>query len=220
MKKLMVATACTALTLAARDVPVWLEKGVVAQVPAAGTANMPALAASGVTIVRMQEASATPAQVAAFTAAAHAAGLKALAPCVCPKTSGEDGLFVITNLVPRWVGSPADGWVVSGADRLPLETWELARQAVKGVKPGLVLVAEGSRLGNQRSAFDADFPPPWNAALNDVLKAHQPVVELERLWRLMRENRPEGSRFLRGSPHWDPVPVAFAFALDGVPVLS
>ena len=222
MNKVMLAGVCVTLTLglAARDAPEWFEKGVVAQMPTAAATNMPVLAARGVTIVQMQEEATTPAQVAAFTAAAHAAGLKALARCGCPAKTGDAGLFVLTNLVPRWVDSPADGWVVSGADRLPLETWELARQAVKGAKPGLVLVAEGSRLGNQCSAFDADFPPPWNAALNDVLKARQTVAELERLWRLMRENRPEGSRFLRGSPHWDPVPVAFAFALDGVPVLS
>jgi len=222
MKKVMISAVCVmlALGLAARDAPEWFEKGVVAQMPTAAATNMPALAARGVTIVQMQEEATTPAQAAAFTAAAHAAGLKALARCGCPAKTGDAGLFVLTNLVPRWVDSPADGWVVSGADRLPLETWELARQAVKGAKPGLVLVAEGSRLGNQCSAFDADFPPPWNAALNDVLKARQTVAELERLWRLMRENRPEGSRFLRGSPHWDPVPVAFAFALDGVPVLT
>ncbi len=222
MKKVMIAAVCATLAsvLAARDAPEWFEKGVVLQMPTAAATNMPALAARGVTIVQMQEEAATPAQVAAFTAAAHAAGLKALARCGCPAKTGDAGLFVLTNLVPRWVDSPADGWMVSGADRLPLETWELARQAVKSVKPSLVLVAEGSRLGNQRNAFDADFPPPWNNALNDVLKARQPVAGLERLWRLMRENRPEGSRFLRGAPHWDPVPVAFAFALDGVPLLT
>ncbi len=146
MNKVMLSGVCSALALAlaARDVPEWLEKGVVAQVPAAATADMPVLAASGVTIVRMREEAAASEQVAAFTAAAHAAGLKALAHCVSPRTDGEGGLFVLTNLVPRWVGSSADGWVVSGADRLPLDTWELARRAAEGVKPGLVLVAEGA----------------------------------------------------------------------------
>ena len=60
----------------------------------------------------------------------------------------------------------------------------------------------------------------WGSTYNDVLKARRGVSALESLWRRMAANRPSGGLILRGSPHWDPVPIALVFCLDGIPLLS
>ena len=39
---------------------------------------------------------------------------------------------------------------------MPLETWTFLRAGLDRVRPGAVFVSDGSRLGHQEKAFDAD----------------------------------------------------------------
>ena len=68
--------------------------------------------------------------------------------------------------------------------------------------------------------YGVDTTGQWSGTYEAILKARQSVSDLTRLWTQMKANRPAGRPLLRGSPHWDPVPIALVFALDGIPVLS
>ena len=203
----------------ARPTRPWLRDGVVAQVSAKEIPHLPDLAARGVTVVTPAENLVDdPAED--FVAAAHAAGLKALLPVGFANGVADRAAHVYTNLLPRIAASRADGWFGKGTMSGTLEEWSLIRPGLDALRPGAVLVSDGSRLGNQVAAFDADLPPPWTQTFDAVLKGRKPVSELPKLWAFMRANRPEGARFLRTSPHWDPVPIAFAMCLDGIPCFT
>ena len=60
----------------------------------------------------------------------------------------------------------------------------------------------------------------WGKVYEDVLKSRQDVAELEAYWTRRATGRATGRPLLCGSPHWDPVPIALVFCLDGIPLLS
>ena len=201
-----------------RATQTWFENGIVAEVKEAKDAGtLPALAARGVTCVALTEGDVGSPQAAEFVEAAHRAGLKAFVPAGFPSGIAQPDAYAATNLLPRLVASRADGWMARGTWSVPLETWTFLRAGLDRVRPGAVFVSDGSRLGHQEKAFDADAAPPWTGTFDAVLKGKKPVAALAELWAFMRQNRPEGARFLRASPHWDAAPIAFSLCLDGVP---
>ena len=201
-----------------RATQTWFENGIVAEVKEAKDAGtLPALAARGVTCVALTEGDVGSPQAAEFVEAAHRAGLKAFVPAGFPSGVAQPDAYAATNLLPRLVASRADGWMARGTWSVPLETWTFLRAGLDRVRPGAVFVSDGSRLGHQEKAFDADAAPPWTGTFDAVLKGKKPVAALAELWAFMRQNRPEGARFLRASPHWDAAPIAFSLCLDGVP---
>lgn len=210
----LLALGCS-LALPGRETQPWFEAGLVAEVR--DEATLGALAARGVTIVSPADGDAGSPRAEAFAAAAHRAGLKALLPFSIPGGLARPDAYVATNLLPRLVASQADGWYARGTWATPLETWAFLRAGLDRARPGAVLVSDGSRLGHQEAAFDADAAPPWAATFEAVLKGRKPASALAEMWAFMKANRPEGARFLRGSPHWDAAAVACALCLDGVP---
>jgi glycosidase/glycerophosphoryl diester phosphodiesterase len=50
-----------------------------------------------------------------------------------------------------------DGYRLDVADRIPLDFWEEAREALDELRPGIVMAAEGNRPGNLNYAFDANY---------------------------------------------------------------
>ena len=201
-----------------RATQTWFENGIVAEVKEVKDAGtLPALAARGVTCVALTEGDVGSPQAAEFVEAAHRAGLKAFVSVGFPSGIAQPDAYAATNLLPRLVASRADGWMARGTWSVPLETWTFLRAGLDRVRPGAVFVSDGSRLGHQEKAFDADAAPPWTGTFDAVLKGKKPVAALAELWAFMRQNRPEGARFLRASPHWDAAPIAFSLCLDGVP---
>lgn len=210
----LLALGCS-LALPGRETQPWFEAGLVAEVR--DEATLGALAARGVTIISPADGDAGSPRAEAFAAAAHRAGLKALLPFSIPGGLARPDAYVATNLLPRLVASQADGWYARGTWATPLETWAFLRAGLDRARPGAVLVSDGSRLGHQEAAFDADAAPPWTGTFDAVLKGKKPASALAEMWAFMKANRPEGARFLRASPHWDAAPIAFSLCLDGVP---
>ncbi|MDO5318350.1 MAG: alpha-amylase family glycosyl hydrolase [bacterium] len=201
-----------------RDTQGWFNDAVIAEAKEA--TSFDALAKRGVTAVVFKDGKEGTPDAAAFVRAAHAAGLKALIPIGFAPEVKDRYAHTVTNLLPRIVASEADGWVAKGSMSGQLEHWEFVRDGIEKLRPSAVFVSDGSRLGNQVKAFDADYAPPWFGTLDPVLKGKKPVSELVGLWSFMRKNRPEGARFLRSCPHWSAAPIAFAMCLDGVPLFT
>ena len=178
-----------------RATQTWFENGIVAEVKEVKDARtLPALAARGVTCVALTEGDVGSPQAAEFVEAAHRAGLKAFVPVAFPSGIAQPDAYAATNLLPRLVASRADGWMARGTWSVPLETWTFLRAGLDRVRPGAVFVSDGSRLGHQEKAFDADAAPPWMGTFDAVLKGKKPVAALAELWAFMRQNRPEGAR--------------------------
>ncbi|MGN0851982.1 MAG: alpha-amylase family glycosyl hydrolase [Kiritimatiellia bacterium] len=215
---LLALAAWCRLEVCGRDTRDWFANGVVAEVKdLSGSAE---LVRRGVTVVVFSGGREGTPEAAAFVAAAHKAGLKALVPIGFAPEAGDWHVHTLTNLLPRILASRADGWVAKGSMAGQLAHWEFLRAGIDKLRPDAVFVSDGSRLGNQVKAFDADYAPPWLGTLDPVLKGRKPVSELVELWAFMRKNRPEGARFLRGCPHWSAAPIAFAMCLDGVPLFT
>lgn len=123
-----------------------------------------------------------------------------------------------------------DGFRCDVADGIPLDFWETARDRLERLRPGVGLLAEGTRKADQIKAFDLDYG--WGFTWDDA-------AAFRAQWTKMRDERPRGgARFVRfidnhdlandaysnrveqawGGPRVDAALVAL-FTLDGVPFL-
>lgn len=191
----------------ARIAPAWLTEGVLYRYQAPDGARADRLAALkdlGVTAVVTGPSRLAGEDLAAYCREAHRLGLKVIAP--------YDG--------DRATPGP-DGYRVKGADGRSPDHWDRARRQLDAERPNLALVADNSNLRNQFVAFDAEYSPPWPATVRAVKRGEKPLGELARMWAFMKGNRPDGARIVRfATQPDDPVELAFAFALDGVPAVD
>lgn len=213
VKPFVVSALAATVTVAAfaavpaRVAPAWLTEGVVYRYQAKDGAKADALAALkdlGVTVVVTGPSGLKGEALASYCAAAHALGLKVIAPYEGDvETAGPDG------------------YRVKSAESRSPEHWERIRRKFDAERPGLVLVADSSNLRNQFVAFDAEYCPPWPATVKAVKSGRKPLAELARMWTFMRGNRPSGARIVRfATAPDDPVELALAFALDGIPAVD
>jgi len=191
----------------ARVAPAWLTEGVVCRCQTRGAASvdtLPTLKDLGVTVVEIGPSQLSDDGLAAYCTEARRLGLKVIAPYSgCTRSAGPDG------------------FCVRKADAKPPEHWESVRHLLDAERPGRVLIADNSNLRNQFVAFDAEYCPPWPKTLREVRAGKKPLSELSRMWTFMRGNRPHGARIVRfATVRDDPVELALAFALDGVPAVD
>jgi glycosidase len=122
-------------------------------------------------------------------------------------------------------------WVQEfGADGIPLDFWETARDRLEKVRPEICMLAEGTRREDQLKAFDLDYG--WGFKWDNA-------ASIRKQWEKMRDERPRGgARFIRfidnhdvandsydnriekawGNRRVDAALVAM-FTLDGVPMI-
>ena len=99
----------------------------------------------------------------------------------------------------------------------PLNIQKFADIAGKGVRYVNRQKGSGTRILTDYLCKQENLDTAAIYGYDAVLKGKKPVAALAELWAFMRQNRPEGARFLRASPHWDAAPIAFSLCLDGVP---
>jgi glycosidase len=131
-----------------------------------------------------------------------------------------------------------DGFRCDVSDAVPLDFWEQARERLTPLRPDLVMLAEGERKSDPLAAFDINYSFSWYYATRDVFAQKKPVSELRALWTKMRDERPQGARFIRFTENHDfandtqtnrveklwgspgaAAMLAVNFTLDGVPFL-
>jgi len=126
------------------------------------------------------------------------------------------------------------------SDGIPLDFWESVRPRLERINPDFVMLAEGMRKEDQDSAFDLNYNFSFNTAIHDVFDKGAPASSVRKLWNEMRDERPEGYRFIRYTDNHDvahdtalgvgrndkawgvkaaDAALAFCFLLDGVPML-
>lgn len=137
-----------------------------------------------------------------------------------------------------------DGFRLDVADEIPLDFWEEAREMLDGMRPDLVLVAEGSRPENTLKAMDCNYNFPVMRELRRWLrrsfqgratfdfsiirKAHEDYFancpQGTLLWNFSENHDTATDDYdLRMEKNWgygcSTLLMAFCFALDGVPFL-
>lgn len=90
-----------------------------------------------------------------------------------------------------------DGFRCDVSDRIPLDFWEEARDRLERIRPGVVIVGEGQRIDDQRHAMDLNYSVPWVFTIHKLFNLGAPAMQLRDMWQRMRDERPEGARFLR-----------------------
>jgi glycosidase len=104
----------------------------------------------------------------------------------------------------HWVKDfQADGFRCDVADAVPLDFWEEARRRLDAVRPDLVMLSEGQRVGDQVTAFDINYGFSWYDATAAVLTRSQPASALRRIWETQHAQRPRGARFIRYTDNHD-----------------
>jgi len=132
-----------------------------------------------------------------------------------------------------------DGYRCDVAFEVPLDFWEESRERLEKIKPDIILLSEGEkRVDEQLKAFDLNYNFTWTAKLRDVFSGREDASVLQTTWKKMREERPEGTRFIRYIDNHDlasddgkmrlekewgtkavEAALVFIFTSDGVPFL-
>jgi cyclomaltodextrinase len=139
----------------------------------------------------------------------------------------------ITDMLRYWLREfGLDGYRCDVAGLVPTDFWEAVRPALEAIKPDLLLLAEWSAPELLVKAFDVDYAWPLHRALNEVLFGMKPASALRTTWLEEKAKFPKGSLHLHFSDNHDErraiarfgeraalAASAFAFTLDGVPLL-
>lgn len=132
-----------------------------------------------------------------------------------------------------------DGFRCDVAFEVPLDFWEEGRERLEKIRPDVIMISEGEkRVDEQLKAFDLNYNFSFTAALRDVFSGKTGASALQKTWEKMKDERPEGTRFIRYTDNHDlacddgkmrlekqwgsktaEAALAFIFALDGVPFL-
>jgi len=131
-----------------------------------------------------------------------------------------------------------DGFRLDVADGIPLDFWKEARRRLDAIRPGLILLAEGTRNLDQLETMDLNYGFAFFGALDSVLTKNAPASELRKNWENVVANNPKGARFTRYTDNHDianddylnrretrwgydcaQTALALCFMMDGTPML-
>ena len=138
------------------------------------------------------------------------------------------------NMLQYWAREfQLDGFRCDVAGEVPTDFWEEVRADLEKIRPGIFLLAEGSKPDLLVNAFDVDYAWPMLATLNKVLMEGAAASEIRRTWEESEQRAfPRGALHLRCSDNHDEARAvsrygwnaalaasALMFTLDGVPLL-
>jgi len=96
-----------------------------------------------------------------------------------------------------------DGFRLDVADGIPLDFWKEARRRLDSIRPGLILLAEGTRNQDQLEVMDLNYGFAFFGALDSVLTKGAPVQEIRKNWEAVVAKNPKGVRFTRYTDNHD-----------------
>ncbi len=103
-----------------------------------------------------------------------------------------------------WVSDfDVDGFRLDVADGIPLDFWKEARRRLDAIRPGLILLAEGTRNQDQLETMDLNYGFAFFGALDSVLTKNAPASELRKNWESVVAKNPDGARFTRYTDNHD-----------------
>ena len=95
-----------------------------------------------------------------------------------------------------------DGFRCDVGASVPLDVWEEGRRRVEKIKPGVILLDEGTRGDDQRAVFDMNYCFA-NGFVEDVLRGDVPAEDFARVLDVVEAGAPRGARFLRNYDNHD-----------------
>ena len=111
--------------------------------------------------------------------------------------------YLLANM-EHWVKDfDVDGFRCDMAHSVPLDFWEEASEYLEPLRPDLVIMAEGERLGEQVKAFDISYGRTWYNVARKIIMNGQPAISLRQRWEKNRSERPHGARFARYTDNHD-----------------
>jgi glycosidase len=136
------------------------------------------------------------------------------------------------NMV-HWVRDVGmDGFRADAANRVPVEFWNEAREALDKINPSVIMLAEADQPEQQLKAFDISYNFPYYSALTGVVVNGQSAERIRQQWEKANSNFPIGARFLHLNDNHDRNRAAVVFGekaalatsvldftLDGIPFL-
>jgi cyclomaltodextrinase / maltogenic alpha-amylase / neopullulanase len=139
----------------------------------------------------------------------------------------------MTEMLKYWIREfNLDGFRCDVAGDVPTDFWEQARVELEKIKPDIIMLAEASKPDLLVKAFDLDYGWPLHTALTEVLMGSAPASKLREVWASERSKFPNGTLHMSISDDHDErraiarfgergaiAASAFAFSLDGVPLL-
>jgi len=103
-----------------------------------------------------------------------------------------------------WVENfDVDGFRLDVADGIPLDFWKEARRRLDAIRPGLILLAEGTRNQDQLETMDLNYGFAFFGALDSVLTKGAHVREIRGNWEAVVAKNPKGVRFTRYTDNHD-----------------
>ena len=141
--------------------------------------------------------------------------------------------FMVDNLV-HWIRDDnLDGFRCDVAGGVPLSFWEQAREALVGVNPHVLMLAEAEMPQQQLKAFDISYNFTYlKQTLQPILLDGDPAIRIRENWERQKSVWPRGSRLLYSSDNHDQdratrlfgekatyAANVLNFAMDGIPFL-
>lgn len=105
--------------------------------------------------------------------------------------------YLIRNMEYFLNDFDVDGFRCDVAHRIPLDFWETVRERLVKIRPDVGMLAEGERFEDQLIAFDINYCTTWFGSLKSVMEENSPVSDLQSTWKIMADERPAGTRFIR-----------------------
>ncbi len=111
--------------------------------------------------------------------------------------------YLWTNMAYWVCRFGVDGYRLDVGDGVPLDFWVEARRRLDAIRPGIILLSEGSRAEDQLDAMDLDFGFPFYSAIGGILANKRPASDFARTCEDVAAARPKGTRFVRYSDNHD-----------------
>ena len=117
--------------------------------------------------------------------------------------SSELREYLWTNMAYWVCRFGVDGYRLDVGDGVPLNFWVEARRRLDAVRPGVVLLSEGTRAADQLEAMDLDFGFPFYPVIGGILANKRPARDFVQTCKDVAAARPKGTRFVRYSDNHD-----------------
>jgi glycosidase len=137
------------------------------------------------------------------------------------------------NNMVHWIKDVGmDGFRTDASNRVPVDFWNEAREAIDKINSNVIMLAEADRPQDQLKAFDISYNFPYYSALTAVVVNGESAERIRQQWEKAKASFPIGARFLHLNDNHDRNRAAVVFGekaalatsvldftLDGIPYL-